>query len=351
MPRNGSGTMTIPNSLVPATPIASAPLNANFSDIGTELTNSLPRDGQAGMTGQLKAADGSAAAPGVSFTGDTNTGLRRPGTDAVAVVTGGVDRLTVDTSAVTAALPVKAADGSAAAPAVTFATDADTGLFREAENTLAVAAGGVKRVAVDTANAKFSVAVRPPAGTPAAPGLAFAEDDSGFYWQSDGLFYAVTNAGARIAFADAGVYPATNGLLQSGGAANRWSKTWTVDLDASGTASVANLNVTVNATGKGVARCYGLVAAAGTLTYGHRVASVVRNGVGDYTVNFTDTITNPVVLATVYWGTTDQNPAAIKVKAVTGTSAQIVIWVVVDGSSPADTDPVDRNFFFQVLSV
>lgn len=77
MPRNGSGTMSIPTSFSSGTTISSSATNANNSDIAAEITNSLPRDGQAAMTGQLKAATGSAATPSITFGSDTDTGFYR----------------------------------------------------------------------------------------------------------------------------------------------------------------------------------------------------------------------------------------------------------------------------------
>lgn len=43
----------------------------------------------------FRAASGTAAAPAYSFSGDTNTGVRRPAADTLALVTGGADRITV----------------------------------------------------------------------------------------------------------------------------------------------------------------------------------------------------------------------------------------------------------------
>jgi hypothetical protein len=93
MPRNGSGTASIPNSLVNGTTVDVGPLNANFSDIAAELTNSLPIDGQAGMTGQLKAANGSVNAPGITFTSDLDTGFYRIGGDNIGFSIGGTKLL------------------------------------------------------------------------------------------------------------------------------------------------------------------------------------------------------------------------------------------------------------------
>ena len=55
--------------------------------------------GPIGPTGTVSAAgDGTAAAPGIAFASDTNTGLFRPGADILAASTGGVERVRVDGS-------------------------------------------------------------------------------------------------------------------------------------------------------------------------------------------------------------------------------------------------------------
>jgi microcystin-dependent protein len=88
--RDGSGNYTVPNTFTSGTTITAAGHNQNWADIGTEMTNSLPRDGQAAMTGQLKAATGTEAAPGLSFSADTNTGFLPSGSDEIDIIIGGV---------------------------------------------------------------------------------------------------------------------------------------------------------------------------------------------------------------------------------------------------------------------
>lgn len=89
MPRNGSGTMSITNSFSPDTTIQSSAVNANFTDVASEITGSLPRNGEAAMTGQLKAANGTAAAPSVTFGSDTNTGIFRKTGDTIGIACAG----------------------------------------------------------------------------------------------------------------------------------------------------------------------------------------------------------------------------------------------------------------------
>lgn len=96
MPRNGSGTYSTPNSFSAQTTIESAKVNANFSDIGSEITNSLPRDGQASMTGQLKAANGTAATPSLTFGADTDTGFYRSAANTIGVAIGGAAGGSID---------------------------------------------------------------------------------------------------------------------------------------------------------------------------------------------------------------------------------------------------------------
>lgn len=85
-------------------------------------------------------AAGSASAPSLSFTGDSNTGLWSPGADTVAFSTGGVERLRIDSSGqITTGL------GSAAAPVLSFSGDTNTGVFSPAADAVGISVGGVSR--------------------------------------------------------------------------------------------------------------------------------------------------------------------------------------------------------------
>lgn len=90
MPRNGSGTYTLPQpAFVAGTTISSSAMNSDLSDIANALTGSLPRDGQAGMTGVLKIPDGSASAPALTFNNDDALGFIRSTADRLGVVVAG----------------------------------------------------------------------------------------------------------------------------------------------------------------------------------------------------------------------------------------------------------------------
>lgn len=89
MARNGSGTFSVLNSFSSGNTISSSEMNSTLSDVGAEITNSVAVDGQSTLTGQLKGADGTNSAPGITFGADLNTGLYRIGADNLGVTVGG----------------------------------------------------------------------------------------------------------------------------------------------------------------------------------------------------------------------------------------------------------------------
>lgn len=152
MPRNGSGTMTIPNSFSSGTTISSSAHNANNSDIASEITGSLPRDGQAAMTGQLKAASGTVAAPGIAFGSDTDTGFYRKAGGTIGLVADGAEVATVSASGITDANSVVLSGIPTGCMMMYGATTAPTGWVRANGRTIGNASSG----ATERANADTS---------------------------------------------------------------------------------------------------------------------------------------------------------------------------------------------------
>lgn len=88
--RNSSGTMSAANGpYIPGTTISSTAVNARFSDIENEITDSLSRSGKGAMTAPLKEADGTVAAPSFTFTTEPGSGLYRIGTNDYGFSVGG----------------------------------------------------------------------------------------------------------------------------------------------------------------------------------------------------------------------------------------------------------------------
>jgi hypothetical protein len=103
MPRNGSGTYSLPsgNPVVPSTTIQSTWANSTLTDVGDALTGSLARDGTGGMSGALRLADGTVAIPGLAFTAETTTGFSRPTTNALVASVSAIERLRINASGAT----------------------------------------------------------------------------------------------------------------------------------------------------------------------------------------------------------------------------------------------------------
>jgi hypothetical protein len=89
--RNSSGTYSLPsgNPVVSGTAISSTVHNNTMSDVASELTNSLDRNGRGAMLAPLQLASGTVSAPGLTFSGDADTGFYRIGANDVALSAGG----------------------------------------------------------------------------------------------------------------------------------------------------------------------------------------------------------------------------------------------------------------------
>jgi hypothetical protein len=89
--RNASGTYSLPsgNPVTPGTTITSSWANATLGDMASELTNSLDRQGRGAMLAPLQLASGSVGAPALTFASQTNSGLYRAGASDVRMVVGG----------------------------------------------------------------------------------------------------------------------------------------------------------------------------------------------------------------------------------------------------------------------
>lgn len=92
MARNGSGSYSLPEAaFVYDTVISETAVNSNFSDIATALTGSLAKDGQTTASARIPFAqgigmgDGTAAAPAINFTSDTDTGFYRIGVNNLGI--------------------------------------------------------------------------------------------------------------------------------------------------------------------------------------------------------------------------------------------------------------------------
>jgi microcystin-dependent protein len=113
MPRNGSGTYTLPNSaFVTLTTISSSAVNGNINDIGTALTQSVATTGVSTLIGTLPGFAGTISAPGYTFTNDKTSGWYRDSANTWGYSSSGVEVAKLSSAGVTMVSPAKLIDRS-----------------------------------------------------------------------------------------------------------------------------------------------------------------------------------------------------------------------------------------------
>jgi len=144
---------------------------------------------------------GSNATPTFSFTSDTNTGMYSPGADTIGFTTGGTLRYSISSTVVTATIPYRQANGSAAAPSFSFTNATTSGLYYTGTaNTIALSTNSTARLTINTASVTSSLPFYAPNGSQTAPGYSFSGDtNTGIYQTGTADTMALTTGGtARV---------------------------------------------------------------------------------------------------------------------------------------------------------
>lgn len=227
MSRNASGTYTLPTNVNPVvgnTTITVNWANTTLNDIQAELTDSLSRSGKGSMTQPLKVADGLVSAPSFTFTDDTDTGLYRVGANSLGIATGGTVRLTIASALATLATPltitgaltasgvVNAGDGAVGAPAYSFGSETNTGLYRIGSGELGIAIAGSSRLSLTASLMTVAAGVTALGTITGAKGLTVTQDTS------NGNGATITGNGSGIGLLVTGGSSTGVGLDVRGGA-------------------------------------------------------------------------------------------------------------------------------------
>jgi hypothetical protein len=152
----------------------------------TAFTGTLPWQGQ----------NGTAAAPALSFSGDPNTGIYNVGADQLGISTNGTLRFDVSTTATTSTLPVVHPLGAVGTPSITFTGDTNTGIYSPGADQVAISTGGTVRLSLSTTAVSSALAIDHPLGAVGTPSITFTGDlNTGIY----------SPAADTIAFVEGGV--------------------------------------------------------------------------------------------------------------------------------------------------
>lgn len=187
----------------PAKLVKGSEVDPEFLAISTAIATKADTSG-----GTIFFADGSAGSPSITFVNDTNTGLYRSAADQLAITTGGVARVLIANTFIDlSVVQVQAGDGLVGTPAVSFLSDPDTGLYRVGANSMAFAAGGVRKFSVDSAFIQSDVQHTMAAGILNSDGLAgtpafsfSADPDTGFYRDAGNSLRIVAGGSSSATF-------------------------------------------------------------------------------------------------------------------------------------------------------
>ncbi len=161
---------------------------------GLEVTGTLTPSGV--VVGSL----GTAALPGYSFTGDLNTGMSAEVADTLVLSTGGTARLTLTSALATFAPVIGAPAGTAALPGISFSGDLNTGLSAQTADTLIASVAGAAALTLTATQASFASPIIAAQGDATAPGVAFAGTgtNDGMYLVSNNNLGFATNGTLRL---------------------------------------------------------------------------------------------------------------------------------------------------------
>lgn len=177
----------------------------------------------------LRGSAGTAAAPSYSFSGDTNTGMFSDAADTVKFSTGGTERASISTTALTLTLPISIADGTAAAPSLYFTNDPDTGLYLYADGVIGFAVGGAVKLTISANYLTTQSPIGLAAGTAAAPSIGFTGDGNTGIFSGTADTIKFTTGGTERASISTTAITSTLPIINAAGTAAAPSITFTSD--------------------------------------------------------------------------------------------------------------------------
>tara|TARA_B100000902_G_scaffold205377_1_gene195818 strand:- start:1333 stop:2520 length:1188 start_codon:yes stop_codon:yes gene_type:complete len=238
-------TSTTPDTLKVKT--GSGTTASNYTTLGNIASNfGHATEASPTFTGNVGFPAGSSSSLPIRNAADTDTGIYFGATNELDILAGNTDVHTFTASASEPKLPLRGTNGSASAPALSFSSDTNLGLYRSAADILSVTTGGTERVSFDSSgvNIKGQLDLR--------------------LYDSDSSNYAAIQAPSNIGSNYTLTLPSDDGssgqFLKTDGSGNlSWQTQATTSLvikgaiafDGSGNV-IKNTNLTVSRTGTGL---------------------------------------------------------------------------------------------------
>jgi hypothetical protein len=150
------------------------------------------------MSGVLSVIGGTSGAPGLSFSGDTDTGLYSTTANLLGLSTNGSPCLTMSSVVgnITASLPIIGVVGSASIPTYTFSGSTNTGIYSSTANEISFSSSSSQRVKINTSGMYVTNVLGISNGSVASPSLSFTS------FPTTGVYASAAN---EMSFAASGV--------------------------------------------------------------------------------------------------------------------------------------------------
>lgn len=154
-------------------------------------------------SGPIRIKNGTSSAPAISFASDVQTGFFRSGAGTTRYTAAGTPTVSfLSTGLEVTAGVITNSVGSVSAPSYSFLGDEDTGFFQNGVGAIRVAINGVEEFKFDSTGVQFistSAVTQNAIGTALLPPISFTGDlDTGIFWGSANNFKA-TAGGATVA--------------------------------------------------------------------------------------------------------------------------------------------------------
>lgn len=213
---SGSGTLTITVKMDDDFPLTAALTSVAF---GVDPLAAPFEQFQLGD--QILMPDGSPGEPSYSFQSAPDTGWYYAVDGSLRASVDGADVMKVGVTASRTYLPWRIADGDLANPGLAFSDDLDLGIYRSSNDVMVLASGGANKLVVSSVDIRTTVPFELADGTVSDPALRWASDtDSGWFRDAKGQWFT-TNGEQTFGVPDARPW-----IFQIWGAGNTSLNQW-----------------------------------------------------------------------------------------------------------------------------